>query len=235
MTMSPIAGAGVLSTRPLLRALALAVGALLGTLPASAMSYRLVDAEVPGCGASCPKVIYASGTIRHDEYLSFMAFVQEVGVSRISSLLIVDSPGGFNSGAAGLGMLVRKLKMSVVVGQPAGGAITRSSGLTSATCASACVLVLAGGTTRHFVEGSRVGVHRAHMGPEVRDPSTRAIVSGNVSHADVKSAYARYFRRMGVDQGLATVMDQTPSGDMRWLTPAELGRFRLARNAAARR
>jgi hypothetical protein len=229
-TALPIASA----LRRLGAALVLVAG--LGATPASALSYRLIEAELPTCRGACPKIIVASGTIRHNEHFSFMEFITGLSAEdRLSSMLVLESPGGFNSGASALGMLLRKLKMTVVVGRPIGGAVTPSTGLTAATCASACVLVLAGGTTRYFVQGSRVGVHRANMGPEIRDPTTRALVSGEVSHENVRNAYARYFRMMGVDQGLATVMDRTAADSMHWLSPAELGRFRLARNAATRR
>ncbi len=209
---------------------------MLASMPASAMSYRLLDADLPNCRGACPKIIVASGTIQQNEHLIFADFVDTIGKQeRLSSMLVVESPGGFNGGAAMLGMVVRKLKMTVIVGRPVGGAVTRETGLTSGTCASACVLVLAGGTTRYFVSGSRVGVHRAHTGGEVRDPTTRAVVSGRIEHDDVKSAYARYFKLMGIDQSLSQVMDKTPSESMYWLTPAELGKFRLARDSSTKR
>lgn len=204
--------------------------------PGHAMSYRLVEADLPGCAGNCPMIIHASGTIQQNEHLLFADFVSNsVRASRLSSIVVVESPGGFNAGAAALGMMLRKLNMSVIVGRPAGGAVTRSTGLTSGTCASACVLVLAGGKNRYFVPGSRVGVHRAHTGPEVRDPLTRTVVSGTLQHDDIRDAYSRYFRQMGVDQSLSMVMDKTPSESMYWLSPAEMGKFRLAKTATAAR
>jgi hypothetical protein len=207
-----------------------------GAGAAQAMTYRLVEADLPGCGESCPKIIHASGTIQQNEHVLFAEFVADAARShKLSSLVVVESPGGFNAGAAALGLMLRKLRMSVIVGRPAGGSVTRSSGLTAATCASACVLVLAGGKDRFFVPGSRVGVHRAHTGPEVRDPLTRGVVSGQLEHSAIKDAYSRYFRQMGIDQSLSQVMDKTPSESMYWLSPAEMSKFRLAKTTSAAR
>ncbi|MCZ8260527.1 MAG: hypothetical protein O9333_10405 [Beijerinckiaceae bacterium] len=217
---------------------ALIAAGLFGGLGAAAqaMSYRLVDAELAGCGAACPKIIHASGTIQQNEHLIFAEFVANAAKShRLSSIVVVESPGGFNVGAASLGLMIRKLNMSVIVGRPAGGSVSRSTGLTSGVCASACVLVLAGGKSRYFVPGSRVGVHRAHTGPEVRDPLTRTVVSGTLQHDAIRDAYSRYFRQMGVDQSLSMVMDKTPSESMYWLSPAEMGKFRLAKTATSAR
>jgi hypothetical protein len=55
-----------------------------------------------------------------------------------------------------------------------------------------------------------------------------------VDHENVKEAYASFFKMMGIDAGLASKMDQTPSETMYWLSPAEMGRFRLARDSSQR-
>ena len=155
--------------------------------------------------------------------------------TKLSNMFLIDSEGGFNGGAASLGLLLRGAKMTVWVGRPSGGVVSRDSGLRSGTCASACVLVLAGGATRYFVSGSRVGVHRSHMGPEVRDPTTRAIVSGKVQFDTVRQAYQWYFKRMGINQSLIGVIDKTPSESMYWLNPGEMGKYGLARDGSSRR
>jgi hypothetical protein len=207
-----------------------------GASPALALSYRLVPAELPSCKGQCPGVIVATGTIRQNEGLELLNFIQaNAGRNAVSKLLVIESPGGFNVGGATLGAVLRKLNMTVIVGRSTGEAITASSGLAPSTCASACVLVLAGGTKRFFVPGSRVGVHRSHTGPEVRDPVTRQVVNGRVNNDDVKSAYAAYFKQMGVAQGLAEVMDKTDSGSMYWLSAQEMTKFKLAQDASKRR
>lgn len=204
--------------------------------PAEAMSYRLLEASLPNCKGACPKVIVASGTIQADEHHLFADFVETAaGTEKLSSMMVIDSPGGFFGGAAILGAMIRKLKMTVIVGRPVGEVVTQQTGLTSATCASACVLVLSGGVSRYYVTGSRVGVHRSHTGPEVRDPTTRAIVNGKVPHDEVKDDYIRYFRQMGIDPRLTDLVDKTPSDQIYWLSPQELAKYRLARDSAGKR
>lgn len=206
------------------------------SLPAEAMSYRLLEANLPNCKGACPKVIVASGTIQADEHHLFADFVETAArTEKLSSMMVVDSPGGFFGGAAILGAMIRKLKMTVIIGRPLGEMVTRETGLTSATCASACVLVLAGGVSRYYVTGSRIGVHRSHTGPEVRDPTTRAIVNGKVLHDEVKDDYIRFFRQMGIDPRLTDLIDKTPSEQVYWLSPQEMAKFRLARDSATAR
>lgn len=213
------------------------IGAMLAcSVPAAAMSYRLLEANLPNCKGACPKVIVASGTIQADEHHLFADFVETAAkTEKLSSMMVLDSPGGFFGGAAILGAMIRKLKMTVIIGRPVGEVVTRETGLTSATCASACVLVLAGGVSRYYVTDSRVGVHRSHTGPEVRDPTTRAIVNGKVPHDEVKDDYIRFFRQMGIDPRLTDLIDKTPSEQIYWLSPQEMAKFRLARDSAGRR
>ena len=213
------------------------MGAMLAcSMPAEAMSYRLLEANLPNCKGACPKVIVASGTIQSDEHHLFADFVETAArTEKLSSMLVIDSPGGFFGGAAILGSMIRKLKMTVIVGRPVGEVVTRETGLTSATCASACVLMLAGGVSRYYVTGSRVGVHRSHTGPEVRDPATRAVVNGKVLHDEVKDDYIRFFRQMGIDPRLADLVDKTPSEQIYWLSPQVMAKYRLARDSAGKR
>lgn len=153
--------------------------------------------------------------------------------SRVSSLVVINSGGGYNGGAFMLGMLMRRAKMTVVVGRPVGATVTRSSGMTSGTCASACVLVLAGGAKRFTIPGSRVGVHRASPGVDVPDPAGGGRIVSTVNHDDVKNAYGRYFQTMGVSSQLATIMDKTPAESMYWLNNNELSKLKLASSFAS--
>jgi hypothetical protein len=107
--------------RPLMIRIAGLTAILMAAAPASAMSYRLLEADLPGCRGACPKIIVASGTIQENEHHLFADFVQGVSkTEKLSSMLVVESPGGFFGGAAVLGMMVRKLKMTVVIGRPIG-------------------------------------------------------------------------------------------------------------------
>lgn len=200
------------------------------------MSYQLIDADLPSCKGACPKVIFASGTIGQNEYLQFASFIEEASKKvKLSSLLLIESPGGFRGGAAGLGVLLRKTKMKVMVGRPTGAVVTATSGLTGATCASACVLVLAGGVSRSYVPGSRIGVHRSHTGQDVLDPITRQKVNGTVNHDANVDQHTQFFKLMGIDPALAQVINATPAETMRWLNADELKRYRVTTSAPSTR
>ena len=205
-------------------------------VPAKAMSYDLVEADLPSCKGACPKVIVASGTIQQNEYALFADFIRTTGErEKLSNMVLLDSAGGFTGGAAALGAVIRKLNMVVLIGKPVSGVVTRGQGLTAGTCASACVIVLAGGAKRFYVKGSRIGVHKSHTGPTVLDPTTRQPVNGKVDHDEVRTAYVQYFRKMGIDQGVVSLIDRTSSDEIYWLSPEELAKFRIARDASEQR
>jgi hypothetical protein len=206
---------------------------LAGAGAASALSYQLADAELPGCKGSCPKVIVATGTIGQAEHVQLAAFLERsVGSGAVSQVMVIDSPGGFTLGGAYLGTLVRQLKMTVIVGRWNGATISPTNGIAPGTCASACVLVLSGGTARYFVPGSRVGVHRSHTGTAVLDPTTRLPINGTINHDDVNQAHIAYFRKMGIDTALVAKMDATPSEQMYWFSESEMAKFRIARSTS---
>lgn len=208
---------------------------LLGAAPALALSYRLVDADFPNCQGECPKVIVASGTIGQNEHLQLLGFLeQSMQGGRVAQILVIESPGGFTAGGLALGYALRKLKMAVIVGRWSGDTLTVQTGLTPATCASACVFALAGGTSRYFVTGSRVGVHRAHTGTTVLDPMTRRPVNATIDHESGHDFFRKFFRSMGVDANVVTKLAATESESMYWFSPAELGQYKLARDSSAR-
>lgn len=195
---------------------------------AGAMDYQLLDSEIEGCRGPCPKLVFASGTISLNEHTDFLAFVSEARKrGPISNLVIIHSPGGFAVGGLKLGTVLRKLKMSVMVANSAGGTVTRSSGLTSGACASACVFALAGGVQRFSTPGSLIGVHRSHTGRAVLDPVTRTKINGTVNHGEIASYLSGYFRSMGVNPALTAIIDATPSEAIRWLTADELRQHRV--------
>lgn len=215
--------------------LAIGAAALLWAAPASALSYRLVDADFPNCKGECPKVIVASGTIGQNEHLQLFSFLERsLGRGKVAQILVIESPGGFTAGGLALGYALRKLKMSVIVGRWTGDTLTGQRGLTSGTCASACVFALAGGTSRYFVTGSRVGVHRAHTGTTVLDPITRQSMNATVDHESGHAFFRQFFRSMGVDNGVVAKLAETRSESMYWFSPAEMSQYRLARDSSSR-
>jgi hypothetical protein len=120
--------------------------------------------------------------------------------------VLLSSPGGDLQQAAIMGEIVRSHGLATAV-----GTADEEGRVRPAYCASACVLVFAGGKPRYGVEGSRLGVHRFFTTGPVDDPvadtqRTAGLVLG-------------YFTKMGVSSTVVEAMSQTR--EVRWLDPKE--------------
>lgn len=121
-------------------------------------------------------------------------------------IVLLSSPGGNLDQALIMGEIIRSRGLATAVGTAdASGRVTRSY------CASACVLVYAGGTPRYGVEGSVLGVHRFTSTAPGRDPIADAQrTSGRVLN---------YMTKMGVSSAIVEAMSATR--DVRWLSQTE--------------
>lgn len=120
--------------------------------------------------------------------------------------VLLSSPGGDLDQAAIMGELIRTHGLATAV-----ATADEQGRLRPAYCASACVLVYAGGKPRYGVKGSRLGVHRFFTTHAVDDPvadtqRTAGLVLG-------------YFTKMGVSSAVVEAMSQTRN--VRWLDPKE--------------
>jgi hypothetical protein len=120
--------------------------------------------------------------------------------------VLLSSPGGDLSQAAIMGELIRSHGLATAV-----GTADDEGRIRPAYCASACVLVYAGGKPRYGLKGSRLGVHRFFTTHPVDDAvadtqRTSGLVLG-------------YFTKMGVSSAVVEAMSQT--GEVRWLDPKE--------------
>ena len=121
-------------------------------------------------------------------------------------VVLLSSPGGNVDQALIMGEMIRTRGLATAIGTvDASGRITRSY------CASACVLVYAGGTPRYGVAGSLLGVHRFVASLPGGDPVADA--------QRITGTILRYMTRMGVSSGVVEAMSATK--EVRWLDPAE--------------
>ncbi|MCP3461547.1 hypothetical protein [Bradyrhizobium sp. CCGUVB23] len=119
-------------------------------------------------------------------------------------LVLLSSPGGNLNQAVIMGEAIRARGLSTAVG------VADASGrVRPAYCASACVLVYAGGKIRYGVEGSALGVHRFVNTAAVSDPVADA--------QRTAGAVLGYVTRMGISSSIVEAMSQTR--DVRWLAP----------------
>jgi len=126
--------------------------------------------------------------------------------------ILLSSPGGNLDQALIMGEIIRSRGLATAVGvADASGRITRSF------CASACVLVYAGGKPRYGIEGSVLGVHRFTTTVPGRDPVADA--------QRTTGMVLSYMTRMGVSSSVVEAMSETR--DVRWLGSREASAMNL--------
>ena len=135
-------------------------------------------------------------------------------------MILLSSPGGNLSQATIMGEIIRSRGLVTAVGTP-----DASGRVKPAYCASACVLVYAGGKTRFGVLGSALGVHRFVTTKPVSDPVADT--------QRIAGAVLGYMTKMGVSSSIVEAMSETR--DIRWLSPKQAAgdepRHRPARQA----
>ena len=133
--------------------------------------------------------------------------------------VLLSSPGGDLNQAMIMGEIIRSRGLATAVGVADGsGRIARSY------CASACVLVYAGGKPRYGIEGSVLGVHRFVTSSPGRDP-----VADTQRTAGMVLSY---MTKMGVSSTVVEAMSETR--DVRWLGPREASVMNLVTNPVLR-
>jgi hypothetical protein len=139
------------------------------------------------------------------------ARLDEAGLAA-GDIVLLSSPGGNLEQALIMGEIIRARGLATAVGTAdAAGKVEHSY------CASACVLVYAGGAPRYGIEGSALGVHRFVNRAPGRDP-----VADTQRTA---GAVLNYMTKMGVSPSVIEAMSATR--DVRWLEPAEAVQMHL--------
>ncbi len=200
---------------------------------------RVVSAD-PACEPNCPEWLSAEGRIEPGSARAFAEAVERLNGRRLP--ILIHSPGGSVPDAMAMGELIRAKGLAVAVARtlimncpesalkcPDGPGKAITGG---ATCASACVLVLAGGVERLAGPVPLIGVHQ--ITTLVRVPeglahltSTRKLYEQRGIDAEVKD----YLAAMGVGEPVMTLARKTPAASVRWLNLAELKASALATQA----
>jgi len=122
---------------------------------------------------------------------------------------VLDTPGGDVRAAMQIGRWARKNDVTALV---------------KGECSSACVLILAGATSRQLLEDGRVGIHRTFF-PTLDTSASYEQVRAQMRNADLEIAV--YLQEMDVPVSLLEEMKSVPPNGIRYLTSAELDRLRL--------
>ena len=134
-------------------------------------------------------------------------------------VILLSSPGGDLNQAIIMGEIIRSRGLVTAVGVAGAPGHIKPS-----YCASACVLVYAGGKTRYGVEGSALGVHRFVTTSPGRDPVAETQRTAGL--------VLSYMTRMGVSSSVVEAMSET--GDVRWLGIREASAMNLITDSIAR-
>ena len=134
-------------------------------------------------------------------------------------VILLSSPGGDLNQAIIIGETIRSRGLVTAVGVAGAPGHVKPS-----YCASACVLVYAGGTTRYGVEGSALGVHRFVTSSPGRDPVAETQRTAGL--------VLSYMSRMGVSSSVVEAMSETR--EVRWLGTREASAMHLITDSIAR-
>jgi len=121
-------------------------------------------------------------------------------------VVLLSSPGGLMDQAGIIGETIRARGLFTAV-----GTADASGEVRPAFCASACVLIFAGGQDRYGIRGSKLGVHRFRMPNRTDDPVAEAQRS--------QGLLLGYMTGMGVSSSIVEAMSKT--SEIRWLTEKE--------------
>lgn len=151
------------------------------------------------------RALFVSGTIGPAAANWFRGRLDQANLAAGDIVLLV-SPGGDLSQATIMGEIIRQRGLATAV-----GSADASGRPKPGYCASACVLVYAGGKTRFGVLGSALGVHRFVTTRPVNDPVAEA--------QRISGAVLGYMTKMGVSSSIVEAMSETR--DIRWLSPKQ--------------
>jgi hypothetical protein len=211
-----ISGVGIRAWRDLSRPEAWSYWKELYFAP-SMTSSLAADVNLGGAGGGRPALVI-SGTIGDASASWFRERLDEAHLVAGDAVLL-SSPGGRVSQAIVMGEIIRSRGLVTAVG------VADASGrITPSYCASACVLVYAGGKTRFGVEGSKLGVHRFATTSPSNDP-----VADTQRMAGMLLGY---MTKMGVSSEVVEAMSQTR--DVRWLGVKEAAAMNLVTNPVER-
>ena len=186
-------------------------------LSPSMTSSLIAKADLDGTGRA-RTVLAVSGTIGAASASWLRERLEEAHL-RDGDAILLSSPGGNLDQALIMGEIIRSRSLATAVGvTDASGRVTRSF------CASACVLVYAGGKPRYGIEGSALGVHRFVATMPGRDPVAEA--------QRTTGMVLSYMTRMGISSSVVEAMSETR--DVRWLGSREASTMNLITDPVGR-
>lgn len=183
----------------------------------SMTSSLIASVDPVGSGRGRPALVI-SGTIGAATASWFRQRLDEAHLGAGDAVLL-SSPGGDLNQAVIMGEIIRSRGLVTAVGVPDGSGRIRPS-----YCASACVIVYAGGKTRIGIKGSMLGVHRFVNSAPERDPVAETQRTAGM--------VLSYMTKMGVSSAVVEAMSQTR--EVRWLGAKEASAMNLITDPVVR-
>jgi hypothetical protein len=197
---------------------------------------RVVSAD-PACTPNCPEWLSAEGRIEPGSAAGFAEAVESLNGRRLP--ILIHSPGGSVRDALAMGELIRAKGLAVAVARtlitncperaprcPSGPGSAITGG---AMCASACVLVLAGGVERLVGPVPLVGVHQITTTVKETEGVARLTSTRKFyEQQGVDAVVGAYLAAMGVGDPVMALTRKTAAASVRWLSLADLKASHLA-------
>ncbi len=153
-------------------------------------------------------VVHMAGEISVKDVVELKKYIGRSPVGYIT--LNANSRGGDWEAAMELGKVLRASRSAVMV-------------LDGSICMSACVLVLAGATTRIVDERAKVGIHR----PYTQSTKPLTFDEAQVRYRILETQTKQYLRAMNMPESLWDALVSTPPENVRFLSLKEMEAFRL--------
>lgn len=163
-------------------------------------SQPIANADLDGSGRARPALVIG-GTIGAATASWFRDRLDEAHLAA-GDMVVMSSPGGDLDQAMIMGEIIRSRGLVTAV-----GVVDAAGRIKPSYCASACVLVFAGGKIRFGVEGSALGVHRFVTSTLGRDPVAETQRTAGM--------VLSYVTKMGVSPAIVEAMSETR--EVRWL------------------
>ena len=169
------------------------------------LTSQAIDTLDLGGSGKGRRALFVSGTIGPAAANWFRGRLDQANLAP-GDIVLLASPGGDLAQATIMGEIIRQRQLATAV-----GSADASGRVKPAYCASACVMVYAGGKTRFGVLGSALGVHRFVTTRPVDDPVAEA--------QRISGAVLGYMTKMGVSSSIVEAMSETR--EIRWLSPKQ--------------